>query len=126
MRLRYIITLLLVGALLSGTALAFLFFNVPPSNVALPILLTLLLAFSVFGLATSFLIFFRSRGDSAWRSQINLSISVRQGFVIGLLAALALWLAYFNVLRLWIIVPIILVVTYIEYSLLPESLKASK
>lgn len=123
MRLRYIILMLLLGSILSFTALGFLFLNVPPSNVALPILFSVLLAFSIFGFATSALVFIRSRGESAWRSSVNLSISVRQGIVIGVLVIGSLWLASINLFRLWLIVPLLLLVTYIEYQLLPPALK---
>ena len=124
MRLRYIITLLLTGSLLSGTALLFLFFNVAPTNhIFVPGLFTLLVFFCILGIISTVLISSRSRGENAWRAQVNLATSIRQGVVIGILVCISLWLAHMRILSLWILIVLIFIAAFIEYRLLPLSLR---
>lgn len=124
MRLRYIITLLLTGSILSGVALIFLILNVAPTDsILIPGLLTVLFFFFILGILSSGLITLRSRGERAWRAQVNLAISVRQGIVIGLLASFCLWLARVNILSLWLVVLLITITAFVEYQLLPPALR---
>lgn len=126
MRIRYIITLLLTGSIISGTALTFLFLNVAPSGIALALLFTILFFFFTLGIISAILISARSQGEHAWRAQFNLATSLRQGIVIGGLACLCLWLARLNILNFWILLILIFVTAFVEHQLLLPALREGK
>lgn len=126
MRLRYFIVLLLTSGLSSLAATFFIISRIAPgTSILLPLLFTLCIFLAITSLMSALLIVKRSLGSHTWRAQKNLSISLRQGSLIGLYVIIGVWLARFNLFHWWSLLILSLAFGFFEYNLLPEEVHQS-
>lgn len=124
MRLRYILTIILLGSLLSGAAsLIILFFMNPLHSVFLPILFLACITLFISGLITVFLLSVRALKKNSWHIRTNISTSIRQGLIIGITISTLLIMSHFNVLTTPTLLLAIALSAGFEYLSLPKEFR---
>lgn len=124
MRLRYIITILLFGSLLS-TAASVIMLNAmnPLHSPLIPILFLSCIGFAISGIITVLLLSFRALKKNSWHIRSNITTSIRQGLIIGLSIVILLILSHFNILTMPISMLVILSAAGFEYFAIPSEFR---
>lgn len=124
MRLRYIITILLFGSLLSGAAAGIMLYAMNPMHSPLiPILFLFCIGFSVSGIIAVILLSFRALKKQTWHIRTNITTSIRQGLIIGITVMILLILSHFSILTMPISMLVILSAAGFEYFAIPAEFR---
>lgn len=123
MRLRYLLLLILIGTVLSGTTTYLIIDSMrPDGSLVTQLLFTFTSWFTVFGALSLGLLTFRARKSSPWHIRTNVTTSTRQAIFLSSIVILSLWLVHFDYLKWWLLLLIIALGAYIEHRLLPKKL----